>query len=69
MLLKERRSLIDMGVDRKRIKLRSWGIYVDDKPHCKIVDRKLKFHSSPYAPVHSSSSKAESPMVTDDQSG
>ena len=71
MLLKERRSLIDKGVNRKQIKLRNWGIYIDDKPHCKIVDRKLKFHSaSSYAPPSQSSEvESPSPMVTDDQSG
>lgn len=72
MLLKERRSLIDKGVDRKQIKLRSWGIFIDDKPHCKIVDRKLKFLSaSPYAPAPSPNSQVVPtiPMVISDQSG
>ena len=71
MLLKERRSLIDKGVNRKQIKLRNWGIYIDDKSHCKIVDRKLKFHSaSSYAPPSQSSEvESPSPMVTDDQTG
>ena len=72
MLLKERRSLIDKGVDRRQIKLQNWSIYIDDKPHCKIVDAKLKFHSaSPHAPAPSTNSKAKSPspMVSDDQSG
>ena len=58
-------------MDQKQIKLRNLGINIDDKPHCKIVDRKLKFHPpSSYAPP-SQSSEIESPsaMVTDDQSG
>ena len=72
MLLKERRSLIDKGVERKQIKLRSWGIYINDKPHCKIVDSKLKFHeTSLYAPVSTPNSEVSSPsiMETNNQSG
>jgi len=36
LLLKERRSLIEKGVARKRIKLRSSTLFVDNQPHCKI---------------------------------
>ena len=71
LYLKERRSLIDKGVDRKQIKLRNWDIYIDDKPHCKIVDRKLKFHSAySFAPLSQSSEvESPSPVVTNDQRG
>ena len=33
LLMKERWCLIQIGVDHKSIKLRSLGIYIDDKPH------------------------------------
>ena len=72
MLLKERRSLIDKGVDQKQIKLRNWGIYINDKSHCTIVDSKLDFHvTSPFAPVPSPNLEvnSSSAMVTDEQSG
>ena len=63
--------MIDKEVDQKQIKLRNWDIYIDDKPYCKIVDRKLKFHSaSSFAPLSQSAEvESPSPVVTDDQRG
>ena len=69
LLLKERRSLIEKGVNRKQIKLRGYNIYIDSKLHCKIVDYKLQVFSE--SPVATSNTELESPtsMLTDDQSG
>ena len=44
-------KVVSCQIDCKSIKLWSWGIYINDKPHCKIIDGKLKFHSATsYAP-------------------
>ena len=69
LLLKERRSLIEKGVNRKQIKLRGYNIYIDSKLHCKIVDYKLQVFSE--SPVATPNTESESPtsMLTDDQSG
>ena len=70
--IKEHRSLIDKGVDRKQIQLQNWDIYINDKPHYNIVDSKLDFHvTSPYAPVPSPNLEVNysSVLVINNQSG
>ena len=42
LLLKERRSLIEKGVARNRIKLHSSTLFVDNQPHCKIHNFQLQ---------------------------
>ena len=72
MLLKERRSLIEQGVNRKQIKLLNNSILVSGKPHCQVEKSELKFNpTSPYAPtlLLSSEQMSTSPTVTDEQSG
>ena len=36
LLLKERRSLIEKGTQRKNIKIKNYSIFVNDKLHCKV---------------------------------
>ena len=45
LLLKERWSLIQKGVERKRIKLRNFSIFVDNQTHCKVEGSQLVFKS------------------------
>ena len=69
-LLKERRVLIEQGVNRKQIKLQNYSILVNGKLHCKIEKSKLKYDpTSPYAPTLSSEQTSSSQTATDEQSG
>ena len=45
LLLKERWSLIQKGVERKRIKLRNFSIFIDNKVHCKVEGSQLVLQS------------------------
>ena len=47
LLLKERRSLIDNGTERRNIKMRNDSLYVNNKLHCKVSTdgNKLEFMS------------------------
>ena len=45
LLLKERWSLIQKGVERKRMTLRNFSIFVDNQAHCKVEGSQLVFQS------------------------
>ena len=51
LLLKERRSLIDNGIERRNIKIRSDSLYVNNKLHCKVSGNNLEFVSNPVQPA------------------
>ena len=38
LLLKERRSLLDSGIDRKSIKLRGHTLYIGERLHGRVLD-------------------------------
>jgi len=46
LLLKERRRLIERGISHKQIKIRNYGIYIDNKPHCQVMGSTLQFHQT-----------------------
>ena len=46
LLLKERRSLIEKGTERKQIKIRNYSIFVNNLLYCKVVGTQLEFQSS-----------------------
>jgi len=48
LILKERRALIDKGIERRNIKIRNDSLYVDNKLHCKVSTDggKLEFVSN-----------------------
>ena len=61
ILLKERRSLIQKGTDRKHIKLRSNSILVNNQPYCELKGLDLIFNSSSTTSCPANQHKASQP--------
>ena len=56
LLLKERWSLIQKGVERKQIRMRNYSIFVNNQLHCKVVGTKLEYQATmPSLPAVSTS--------------
>lgn len=61
ILLKERRSLIQKGTDRKHIKLRSNSILVNNQPYCELKGLDLIYNSSSTTSCPANQHKASQP--------
>jgi len=56
LLLKERWSLIQKGVESKQIKMRNYSIFINNQQHCKLVGTQLEYQSTkPSLPAVSTS--------------
>ena len=61
ILLKERRSLIQKGTDRKHIKLHSNSILVNNQPYCELKGLDLIFNSFSTTSCPTNQHKASQP--------
>jgi len=56
LLLKERWSLIQKGVERRQIRMRNYRIFINNQLHCKVVGTKLEYQGTkPSLPAVSTS--------------